>query len=268
MSTRNLQYKAIVFCLALFSSTQVQATFSIVAIDTATNEIGIAAASCVPGGIISDICHVEPNVGGIIVQAHFIPENLIKGIELMQQNNCAMDIISELVHTDEMAFDRQYGVVTLKGGIGCFFGTTLMSFGAFENSTIQPGIQCSAFSGSNLPDWQGHIVGKNYSIQGNILSGAEIIRDMETAFLEAEGTLPIKLMAALHAAKRIGADSRCDSTSSLCACIKVARPDDSIDNLLLDINVTNVKGDPIDSLQIEFDKAYPTFLKRYFKSNE
>ena len=256
MSARNFQCIAIIFCLLLFSTHRLQATFSIAAIDTATNEIGITAASCVPGGIISDICHVEPNVGGIIVQAHFIPENLTKGIELMQQNKCAMDIITELVQSDNMAIDRQYGIVTLQGGIGCFFGTELMSNGTFENSTLQPGVQCTAFSGNNLPYWQGHIVGNNYSIQGNILAGEEIVRDMETAFLETEGALPIKLMAALHAAKRIGADSRCDSTSSLCACIKVSRPDDSIDNLLLNINVTNVEGDPIDSLQAEFDRVY------------
>ena len=84
MSMRKLQFMTIIFSLFLFNTSRVQATFSIVAIDPETKEIGVAAASCVPGGIISDICHVEPNVGGIIVQAHFNPENLTKGIELMK----------------------------------------------------------------------------------------------------------------------------------------------------------------------------------------
>ena len=257
MPARNLQFIALIFSALFLSTSCVQATFSIVAIDTVTNEIGVAAASCVPGGIISDICHVEPNTGGIIAQAYFIPENLTKGVELMRQNLSALDIITELVTSDEEAYDRQYGVVTLQGGIGCFFGTELPAYGTFKNSTLQPGVQCTAFSGNNLPNWEGQIVGHNYSIQGNTLSGAKIVLDMEAAFLETEGALPIKLMAALQAAKQIGADSRCDTTSSLCACIKVGLPTDTVDNLLLNINVTNVEGDPIDSLQAEFDRVYP-----------
>lgn len=245
-------------CLILFMSTSfVQATFSIVAIDTVTHEIGVAAASCVAGGIIADICHVEPNVGGFIPQAYYIQANRDKGIELMRQNLSAMEILTELVMSDEDAPDRQYGIITIKGGNNCFYGTSLMMYGIYSNSTLQPGIQCTAFTGNNNSDWRGHIVGPNYTIQGNILAGAHIPLSMEEAFVNTEGPLPVKLMAALQAAKQIGADSRCDSTSSLCACIKVGRPSDSVDSLMLNINVTNVVGDPIDSLQAEFDRQYP-----------
>lgn len=258
MSIRHLNYIAMAICLfCLLNISPANATFSIVAIDTATHEIGIAAASCVPGGIIADICHVEPNVGGLIPQAYYIPENRDKGIELLRQNKSAIEIINELVYDDENAYDRQYGVITLQGGMGCFFGSALKQFGTFANSTIQSGIQCAAFSGNNIPDWNGHIVGNTYTIHGNILAGEHILLDMEEAFLNTDGPLPIKLMAALQAAKQIGADSRCDSTSSLCACIKVGRPDDPVDSLMLNINVTNVEGDPIDSLQAEFARQYP-----------
>lgn len=257
MFIRKFNSESILICLILFlNASLVRGTFSIVAIDTVTNEVGIAAASCVPGGIISDICHVEPNVGGMIAQAYYVPENLAKGVELIRENKPAMDIINELVHSDEKAYDRQYGIITLHGGMGCFFGTDLMLYGTFANSTVRNRFQCTAFTGKNNPDWQGHIVGENYTIHGNTLSGANILLDMEEAFVNTEGPLPIKLIAALQAAKQIGADSRCDSTSSLCACIKVGRPDDPIDDLMLNINVTNVEGDPIDSLQAEFDRVY------------
>jgi uncharacterized Ntn-hydrolase superfamily protein len=243
--------------LLLLTISHVEATFSIVAIDTVTHEIGVAAASCVPGGIIADIFHVEPNVGGFIPQAHYNPENRDKGIELIRQNKSAMEIVEELVMSDESAVDRQYGVITVQGGTGCFFGTSMIQFGSFSNSTLQPGIQCTAFTGNNNFDWAGHIVGRHYTIHGNILSGKHILEDMEHAFLTTDGALPIKLMAALQAAKQVGADSRCDTTSSLCAAIKVGRPTDSVDSLMLNINVTNVEGDPIDSLQAEFDRLYP-----------
>jgi uncharacterized Ntn-hydrolase superfamily protein len=252
-------HKVAVFLFGLFvlmASSRVCGTFSIVAIDTTTHEIGVAAASCVPGGIISDICHVEPNVGGFIAQAFYIPANRDKGIELMRQNLSAMEILTELIMSDEAAPDRQYGIITIKGGNNCFYGTSLMMYGTFTNSTLEPDIQCSAFTGNNNPDWQGHIVGPNYTIQGNILAGEHIPLSMEEAFVNTDGPLAVKLMAALQGAKQVGADSRCDSTSSLCACIKVGRPTDSVDSLMLNINVTNVEGDPIDSLQAEFDRQY------------
>jgi hypothetical protein len=85
---------------------------------------------------------------------------------------------------------------------------------------------------------------------------------METAFLNTEGTLAEKLMAALQGAKRPGADSRCleFGISSASAFIRVADPSDtdsSYGNLSLDLNVwiTSEVFEPIDELQTLFDQA-------------
>jgi uncharacterized Ntn-hydrolase superfamily protein len=85
---------------------------------------------------------------------------------------------------------------------------------------------------------------------------------MQTRFLNTDGTLAEKLMAALQGAKVVGADTRCAvrNTSSQSAFLRVARMNDPYDSLYLDLwmaypqNLTGVfPVDPIDSLQTLFD---------------
>ncbi|MBD3386370.1 DUF1028 domain-containing protein [candidate division KSB1 bacterium] len=233
---KNFVLFLIMLLIGLTLNSTLFATFSIVAVDTVTRQVGVAAASCVQGGGIADICHVEPDKGVLIAQAWFIFPNLVKGRKLLQEGKSAEAIIDELVESDPQAAMRQYGVITLD----------------------HPN-PCAAFSGDMIPKWNGQIVGRNYSIQGNSLSGDHILKNMETAFLETSGSLPVKLMAALQAAKENSADKRCLSTSSLCACIKVANPDDNRLSALI-IEVADVEGEPIDALQKEFDHAYGSTL--------
>ena len=117
----------------------------------------------------------------------------------------------------------------------------------------------AAFTGFNCFDYKGHITGPNYSIQGNILLGPSVLSDMEENFLNTEGCLAEKLMAAMQGAKVVGADTRCASngTSSMFAFLKVAKPDDDPANPHLRIFVSyNDDGtEPIDSLQARFDEV-------------
>ena len=82
----------------------------------------------------------------------------------------------------------------------------------------------------------------NYSIQGNILLGAEILDSMEARFLAATGPLSDRLMACLQGANVPGADSRClaNGTSSLSAFVRVAKPGDADDSLFLDFLNENI----------------------------
>ena len=119
----------------------------------------------------------------------------------------------------------------------------------------------AAFTGTQTDDWKGHIVGPNYSIQGNILLGQEILDSMEARFLSAEGDLACKLMAALQGANVVGADTRCASngSSSLFAFVKVAQPEDTFGfpSFLVSMRSKNGEGiEPIDSLQTLFDLVH------------
>jgi len=121
--------------------------------------------------------------------------------------------------------------------------------------------ESAAHTGSATNNYKNHITGPNYSIQGNILLGQEILDSMEARFLDATGDLACKLMAALQGAKTVGADTRCtaNGTSSLFAFVKVAQPADTFGSpsLVVSVRTKNGQGiEPIDTLQIKFDLVH------------
>ena len=221
-----------------------QHTFSIVAVDTITGEIGSAGATCgdsiiwpgTPGAyIISDIL---PGVGAIHTQALWTASNQVNARVQMQQGASPNQIISWLVAHDVQnnPQSRQYGIVDYQNGSS----------------------RSAAFTGTNCYDYKNHILGPNYAIQGNILLGQQILDSMENYFLNTPGCLPEKLMAAMNGAKVVGADTRCmvEGTSSLSAFLRMALPTDSYNNLFLDINVagTAPNVEPIDVLQTKYNQ--------------
>jgi len=211
-----------------------QDTFSIVAIDSLTREVGSAGASCISGAII--ISDVHPGVGAIHTQSYWNAANQNNASNLMDQGSSPQEIIDWLVENDaqDNPLIRQYGLVGMAGG-----GRN------------------AAYTGENCFDYKNHILGQTYAIQGNILFGQEVLDNMEENFLNNDGPLTHKLMAALQGANIPGADTRCLSygTSSLSAFIRLAKSGDNEDSLYLDLNVnTVIPGvEPIDSLQTLFD---------------
>ena len=236
-----------VFLLLLINLNAVaQHTFSIAAVDSLTNEIGSAGATCLgseDGALyVSDIVL---NVGSINTQAWWTIVNQNAAGERIEEGLSPQEIIDWLSNNDNSAeggniSDRQYGIVDLNNG--------------------SP--RSAAFTGVNNFDVKGQRLGANYSIQGNVLISEDVLDDMESAFLNTDGTLADKLMATLQAAKRPGADVRCLDLglSSASAYVRVAKPTDTSSdygNLWLDLNVWldsgEFTGDPIDELQRKFD---------------
>ncbi len=240
----NLPVKATFLLVSLFY-TQAFSTFSICAVDTVTRQVGSAGASCVAGAImLSDLL---PDVGVIHTQAYYLSSNQDYARSLMEQGKTPKQVVDGVVANDAQGNSsrRQYGVVDL----------------------VNNG-RSDGFSGSDCDDYKGHILGKNYAIQGNILLGEKILDSMETRFLNTEGTLADKLMAALQGAKVVGADTRCYSynKSTISAFLRVAKPDDPDNDLFLDLNVNNTSGsnDPIDALQDKYDDWLATDSKQAF----
>jgi uncharacterized Ntn-hydrolase superfamily protein len=65
-----------------------------------------------------------------------------------------------------------------------------------------------AYTGAGTNAWAGHIEGRNYSVQGNILAGEAVVKEMARAFEGTQGELALRLMAALDAAQAAGGDKR------------------------------------------------------------
>ncbi|MBK6890266.1 MAG: DUF1028 domain-containing protein [Sphingobacteriales bacterium] len=222
---------------------QAQDTFSIIAVDTLTGEVGGAGASCIDDSAISGgvviINDILPNRGGIHTQSYWVATNQINARKRMEEGKSPDEIIAWLQANDSQNNPaiRQYGIVDFD------------SLGKARSA---------GFTGISCFDYKNHIVGPTYAIQGNILLGQAILDSIEARFLNTSGTLSDRLMAALQGANVPGADTRCleDGISSLSSFIRVAKPTDEYKKYWLEIIVPNTPdlNEPIDILQELYDQ--------------
>ena len=222
---------SIVLLITLFLATNMQvanSTFSICAVDLTTGEVGSAGASCIANCLI--LSYVLPNWGAAHIQASWTQANYNNAKRLMLLHYSPSQIRDSVVAQDGTPTVRQYGFVDL-------YGTG----------------RVAAYTGTGCTNYKGHKTGVVYSIQGNILLGAQVLDSMEARFNRQTGTLASKLMAALQGAKMIGADTRCAgyNKSAISSFIRVAKPRDTVGTMYLELVVGNTptSKDPIDSLQ-------------------
>ncbi|MCZ6594351.1 MAG: DUF1028 domain-containing protein [Bacteroidetes bacterium] len=222
-----------------------QDTFSIVAVDPVTGDIGSAGASCVSISIIDIITDIIPGRGGVNSQAWVcIPNtNLQNAIARMEEGFSPQEIIDWLLLNDSCSSQnfnpeyRQYGIADFDVG-----GNP----------------RTAGWTGSLTDDYKEDRQGANYSVQGNILLNVSVIDNMEANFNNTSGTLADKLMAAMQGANLPGADSRClaDGTSSKTAYLLVYHADDNPNEPYLRLNVIPQPAgiEPIDILQDLYDQ--------------
>lgn len=165
------------------------ATFSIVACDLKAQAWGIAVASKFPA-VGSVVPWASAKVGGVATQAlantSFGPD----GLDFMADGYSAEATLKRLLEADPGRDHRQVGIVDRLGG-------------------------SATFTGKNCMDWAGGACRPGYAIQGNILAGPEVVRQMETVFLETGGELPDRLLAALEAGNHAGGDRRGRQSAAL-----------------------------------------------------
>lgn len=239
----NLKFPLLLIFLFLFqTSTFTQDTFSIVAVDPATGEVGGAGATCLDqdreGATALIISDLIPGQAAIHTQSFWDRTNQVNARLKHFDGLSPQEIMDWLRDNDvsNSSGSRQYGMASL-------------------DSDGNP--QAAAFTGADCFDVKYHVTGDYYAIQGNILIDSAVITDMETAFLNTQGSLAERLMAAMQGANRPGADSRClsEGVSSRSAFLRVARPDDPFNNFFLDLHVpvTPLRVEPIDILQDRYD---------------
>lgn len=157
-------------------------TFSIVAYDPEENAWGVAVASkfLAAAALVS---WAKGGVGAVATQAFVRVPNGPDGLALLAQGKSAQETLTELLKTDTKTDRRQFALVDAQGNV-------------------------AAHTGENCHDWAGHKVGKNFSVQGNILAGADVLEAMFSAYTNGSGELADRLVSALQAAERAGGDKR------------------------------------------------------------
>jgi uncharacterized protein (TIGR03382 family) len=213
------------------------ATYSIVAVDRSTNQIGGTSASCVGNTDLHAIYGSVPGMGVVHAQALLGSPGRDRAVELLGMG-VPPDMIIAMI-TDP-GFDsnfarRQYGVVDLEGRAAGFTGTRTLAF---------------------ADDLQGEAGAFVYSIQGNILTSRLVLEQSEEGFLEEGCDLADRLMRALERGAENGqGDSRCTpgGIPSDHAFIQVDRAGEPAGDYLL-LQVRNTEpADPIPLLRAEFD---------------
>lgn len=158
------------------------ATFSIVAVDTTTGELGIAVASRF-FAVGSVVPWARANIGAVATQSFANTSFGWRGLELLKKGLTPEEVVTVLLRSDDNPEQRQFGIVAADG-------------------------KSATYTGSKCIAWAGGRHGPGYAIQGNILTGEDVVTEMENAYLSTEGTLADRLYAALIAGDRMGGDSR------------------------------------------------------------
>jgi len=157
-------------------------TYSIVAYDEDTGQLGVAVQSHW-FSVGSLVPWVKAGVGAVATQSFVKVEYGPNGLKLMEKGFSANDALKLLVEDDENSAVRQVGIVDTKGN-------------------------ADAFTGDNCIQYAGHIVGKNYTVQANMMASATVPTAMVGAYETTKGELVDRLMAALEAAQKEGGDIR------------------------------------------------------------
>src|SRR6266404_4182250 len=157
-------------------------TFSIVARDTATGELGVAVQShwFSVGPIVP---WAEAGIGAFATQSFVDPSYGKNGLELMRGGKSALEALKQLLAKDEGREVRQDAIIDAKGRV-------------------------NAWTGKNDIQAAGHIVGQNFSAQANLMLNNRDWPAMERAFETTKGDLAERMLAALDAAQAAGGDIR------------------------------------------------------------
>lgn len=165
-------------------------TYSIVARDPNTGEIGVAVETALPG--VGRLCPwAEAGVGAVATQALVRVSHGPSGLQLMRNGFSAMDALNAVLAGDDGREMRQLAMIDVLGSV-------------------------SAHTGSRTIRYAGQHVGHQFSVQANMMASDTVPAAMAKAYEASEGQpLALRLLAALEAAQAEGGDFRGQQSAAL-----------------------------------------------------
>ncbi len=164
-------------------------TYSIVARDAATGEMGVAVQSHW-FSVGTGVAWAEAGVGAVATQSFIDPSYGKLGLDLMRAGKSAPDALKSLLAGDEARDVRQVAMIDREGRVLAHTGA------------------------KNIPA-AGHSLGKDYSVQANLMLNEKVWPAMARAFESTKGDLAERMMAALEAAQAEGGDIRGKQSAAL-----------------------------------------------------
>jgi uncharacterized Ntn-hydrolase superfamily protein len=158
-----------------------KSTFSIVAADD-LGEVGCAVQSKY-FSVGSVVPWARAGVGAVATQAAGVAVYGRRALEELRRGASPETALDRVLADDPARATRQLGIVTADG-------------------------RAAAFTGKECLAWAGHLIGDGFAVQGNILAGEEVVREMADAYTASAGPLAERLVAALEAGQSAGGDRR------------------------------------------------------------
>jgi uncharacterized Ntn-hydrolase superfamily protein len=180
--------------LSLLAVRPAWATFSIVAYDSVTQEVGVAVQSKY-FSVGTAVPWARAGAGAVATQASVNVSLGPKALALLETGMPAAEVMRALAATDSAWDGRQIAIVDARGGT-------------------------ASWTGKRALDWAGGETGPGYACQGNILAGPAVVAGMAKAFRETSGELAERMIAALEAGQAAGGDKRGQQS----AAILIVRP--------------------------------------------
>ena len=201
-------------------------TYSIVARDPDSGELGIAVQSAI-FGVGSVVPWARPGVGAVATQANAEPAYGPRCLDALAAGATAAEALDRAVAEDPAAFLRQVGVVGADGS-------------------------AAAMTADFCIEYAGHRTGDGISVQANMMASQEVWPAMVEAYGAARGPLARRLLAALDAAQRVGGDAR--GVMSAALLVVGAEPVDPWRGRLVDLRVDR-SANPLGELRALLDAA-------------
>ncbi len=170
-------------------------TYSIVAYDSSTGDLGVAVQSKFPnvGGIVP---WGRAGVGAVATQSLSNTDYGERGLDLMAQGATAEEALRIVMRSDTMLQDRQVGMVDARGNAASFTGNKTFDWAGGRVGAGPAGGKREV------------IVGRGYAAQANIMVSDQTVKNLAETFERTKGNLADRLMAALKAGQAGGGDKR------------------------------------------------------------
>ena len=164
-------------------------TFSIVAYDPVSTDLGVAVQSKFPN-VGATIPYARTGVGAVATQSYCNTSFGPRGLALLENGASPRQAVQILTEMDSNRDYRQLGIVDTQG-------------------------RCANFTGAKCFDWSGSCCGGNFTVQGNTLVGEAVVNTMADVFTQTPGPLAERLLAALAAGQMAGGDRRGQQSAAL-----------------------------------------------------
>ena len=199
-------------------------TFSIVAADPATGEVGVAVQSkyFAVGAVVP---WAKAGVGAVATQAAANQTYGPKAIALLEQGLSPADVIKKITDDDPARDRRHVAVIDTKGRSAVYTGKNVIDRNKDPNDKVHFGA------------WAGHATGKNFSVQGNTLASEAVVKAMAEAYEKGAGSMAERLMDALDAGQSKGGDVRGMQSAGILVVRPIPPGSDSVVERIVDIRI-------------------------------